>query len=95
MRTGRPKVPITLSQEENEQLQSIANSRSLPFRLVKRARLILMAAEGTPNRAIAQKIEQFVTHYNRKTKPFAWTATADSILEKIKRLCQCISEKQH
>jgi hypothetical protein len=55
MRTGRPKVPITLSKEENEQLKSIATSRSLPYRLVKRARLILMAAEGTPNLAIAQK----------------------------------------
>lgn len=53
MRTGRPKAPITLSKEENEQLKSIANSRSLPYRLVKRARLILMAAEGTPP---AQKI---------------------------------------
>ena len=57
MRTGRPKSPIVLSNEEHEQLKSIANSRSVPYRLVKRARLILMAAEGTPNRAIAQKIE--------------------------------------
>ena len=56
MRTGRPKVPITLSKEENEQLQSIANSRSLPYSLVKRSRIVLMAAEGTPNRTIAQKV---------------------------------------
>ncbi len=38
------------------------------------------------------KIDQFVQHYNTNTRPFIWTATADSILEKIKRLCQCISE---
>ncbi|HPD61508.1 MAG TPA: IS630 family transposase, partial [Thermodesulfobacteriota bacterium] len=57
MRTGRPKIPITLSQEEDEQLKSIANSRSLPYSLVKRARIVLMAAEGTPNRTIAQKVE--------------------------------------
>lgn len=44
---------------------------------------------------LVSKIEQFLTHYNRKTKPFAWTATADSIVEKIKRLFQCISETQH
>ncbi|HMK77154.1 MAG TPA: IS630 family transposase, partial [Thermodesulfobacteriota bacterium] len=41
------------------------------------------------------KIERFVKQYNLNSRPFAWTATADSILEKIKRLCQCISETQH
>ena len=38
------------------------------------------------------KIEQFVKHYNVNSRPFIWTATADSILEKIRRLCQRISE---
>ena len=56
MRTGRPKMPITLSKEEKEQLQSIANSRSLPYSLVNRSRIVLMAAQGTPNRTIAQKV---------------------------------------
>ena len=45
-----------LSQEENEQLKSIANSRSLSHSLVNRARIILMAAEGIPNQTIAQKV---------------------------------------
>jgi putative transposase len=44
---------------------------------------------------LVSKIEQFVQKYNLKTRPFAWTATADSILEKIKRLCQRISETRH
>ena len=44
---------------------------------------------------LVSKIDQFVNHYNKETQPFVWTATADSILEKIKRLCQCISETQH
>lgn len=44
---------------------------------------------------LVAKIDQFVQHYNANTRPFAWTATADSILEKIKRLCQVISETQH
>ena len=44
---------------------------------------------------LVAKIDQFVNHYNKETQPFVWTATADSILEKIKRLCQCISETQH
>jgi putative transposase len=56
MRTGRPKSPIMLSKQEHEQLQSIVNSRSLPYRLVNRARIVLMAAEGSPNCEIAQKV---------------------------------------
>jgi putative transposase len=56
MRSGRPKVPITLSKEEDEQLKSISNSRSLPYGLVNRARIVLMAAEGTPNCTIAERV---------------------------------------
>jgi putative transposase len=41
------------------------------------------------------KIDQFTQRSNAHTRPFLWTATADSILEKIKRLCQFISETQH
>jgi putative transposase len=44
---------------------------------------------------LVSKIDQFVNHYNKETQPFVWTATADSVLEKIKRLCQCISETRH
>jgi len=56
MRTGRPKSPIMLSKEEHEQLRSMANSRSLPHGLVNRARIVLMAAEGSPNREIADQV---------------------------------------
>lgn len=41
------------------------------------------------------KINQFVSVYNKKTKPFIWVATADSILAKIERLCERISGTQH
>jgi putative transposase len=44
---------------------------------------------------LVAKIKQFVEQYNANTKPFVWTATAESILEKIKRLCQFISGTQH
>jgi putative transposase len=37
------------------------------------------------------KIEHFVSHYNKNCKPFAWTATAESILEKLERLTSRIS----
>ncbi len=69
MRTGRPKAPIVLSREEDEQLTSIANSRSLPHGLVNRAHIILMAAQGTPNHTIAQKVglsPQMVCKWRRR-----------------------------
>ena len=37
------------------------------------------------------KIESFVQHYNRSTRPFVWTATSESILAKLARLCSVIS----
>jgi transposase len=44
---------------------------------------------------LVRKIEEYTRQYNRHARPFAWTATADSILEKIKRLSQAISETGH
>jgi len=41
------------------------------------------------------KIDAFVQHYNRSSRPFRWTATADSIFEKIARLCSRICGTQH
>ena len=46
-------------------------------------------------KSLVDKINQFVRHYNTKCRPFAWTATADSIFQKIKRLCQFISGTEH
>jgi putative transposase len=44
---------------------------------------------------LVAKIDAFVQHYNRFHRPFVWTATADSILAKITRLCSRISGTQH
>nr|MBA3478473.1 IS630 family transposase [Lautropia sp.] len=41
------------------------------------------------------RIDQFVAHYNQNCKPFIWTATADSILAKLQRLCTRISGTGH
>jgi putative transposase len=41
------------------------------------------------------KIEQFLAAYNDTKAPFNWTATADSILEKLQRLCSQIFGKAH
>ena len=44
---------------------------------------------------LVAKIEHFVRTYNAEASPFIWTATADSILKKIERLCEHISGTQH
>ena len=44
---------------------------------------------------LIEKIEQFVKNYNAKSKPFTWTATADSIMHKLKRLLNVIHGTQH
>jgi putative transposase len=41
------------------------------------------------------KINHFIRQYNQNSKPFMWTATADSILAKLERLCKRISGTAH
>src|SRR5580700_1105010 len=52
---GRRNVVVAVSAAEAEQLRSIARSRSLPHSLVRRARIVLMSAEGIANRIIAER----------------------------------------
>lgn len=49
----------------------------------------------TSVKQLVQKIDHFVDSYNDKCQPFRWTATADSILEKLHRLCSRISGTAH
>ena len=56
MPKGRPKAELVLSQAEMEQLNSIVRSRSLAAALVTRARIVLAAAAGEPNSAIARRM---------------------------------------
>ncbi len=73
MRTGRPKSELVLSNEEREQLEALVRSRSLPAGLVRRAKIVLHAADGEANSAIARRLKltgatvgnwrrRFVTH---------------------------------
>jgi putative transposase len=57
MVSGRPKPPLVLSDEVKKQLETMANSRSLPFSQVRRAQIILMSAKGMTNTAIAKKVD--------------------------------------
>jgi putative transposase len=44
---------------------------------------------------LKRKIAEFVAHYNQHPRPFMWTATAESILAKLERLCKVINGTQH
>jgi putative transposase len=44
---------------------------------------------------LIEKIDQYVRASNTHAHPFAWTATADSILAKVQRLCERISGTGH
>lgn len=46
-------------------------------------------------RDLVAKIDQFTRHYNRHGQPFVWTATADSILQKLERLCKAVAGTRH
>ena len=49
-------LPIVLSNDEKDQLLSIARSRSLPHGVVQRAQIVLACANGEANSAIAQRM---------------------------------------
>jgi transposase len=44
---------------------------------------------------LKRKINAFVEQYNQHPRPFRWTATADSIFEKLERLCKVINGTPH
>lgn len=49
----------------------------------------------TSTRQLKQKIDTYVRNYNKDAVPFEWTATADSILNKLGRLCNSINGTAH
>ena len=49
----------------------------------------------TSVKQLVQRIDHFVAAYNTNSQPFKWTATADSILEKLHRLCSRICGTGH
>src|SRR5712692_5650075 len=60
MRTGRPKQPLTITEEEREQLESLAHrARSQPL-LARRARVVLACDVGLNNQIVARKLRASV-----------------------------------
>jgi len=57
MRSGRPKTyRVILTDEQREQLEAFGRSRSLPHGLARRARIVLLAAQGLPSSSIAAQL---------------------------------------
>jgi transposase len=56
MRTGRPKQPLILTEEERERLQSLAHRARSQALLARRARVVLACGEGLDNHAVAKKL---------------------------------------
>ena len=46
-------------------------------------------------RELESAIGDYLTHHNQNSKPFTWTANADSILKKIARFCMRTSDSAH
>lgn len=45
--------------------------------------------------ALRTAIEDYLDHHNRKPRPFAWTADADLILSRVKKICTRINNSGH
>ena len=56
MAMGRPLPPLELSPSDRKQLESMTRSQSLPHGLVRRAEMVLLAADGWPNEAVAATV---------------------------------------
>jgi putative transposase len=56
MPRGRFLPPLAMTEQTRQQLESMAKSRSLPHGLVRRAEIVLLAAEGWPNKAIGEAV---------------------------------------
>ncbi len=53
---GRPKAPLTLSDDERQKLQTWASRPKSTQRLATRARIVLACAEGLDNKDVAARL---------------------------------------
>ena len=56
MRTGRPKKPLTLTENERRTLEQWARRPTTAQRLAVRSRVVLACADGLPNRTVAAHV---------------------------------------
>ena len=80
---GRPNTALVISESERSQLQSLARSRSLPHSLVRRARIVLLSADGMSNRAVARKCgvsAPVVSLWRRRYQRDGWRGCMASVV---------------
>lgn len=53
---NHPAPPLSVSESDLEVLRALVRARTTEQRLVQRARIVLHAAQGTPNRTIAAAV---------------------------------------
>ena len=66
---GRKGIEVVVSELEREQLLSMSRSRSLPHSLVRRAMIVLMAADGHTTLGVARQREvtpPAITHWKKR-----------------------------
>jgi transposase len=90
-----PKVRAWLAQRPRYHIHFTPTSVSWLNQLERWFGLITQRAirrgSFTNVKELIECIRRFVRHYNQHSKPFSWTATADSILRKIERLSKFFS----
>jgi hypothetical protein len=63
------------------------------FGIIARRKIRRGSFESTGE--LVRRIEAFVANCNARSRPFAWTATADQIRGKLARLCKVINGTAH
>ena len=70
MRTGRPKPPLVLSEDERARLESMAHRARSESLLARLARVVLACGEGLDNHAVARKLRCSVGMVGKWRKRF-------------------------
>ena len=52
----RPAAPLQIGAEQQKELEALVNSGRTPQKIVRRAHIVLQAAVGRPNQAIAKEL---------------------------------------
>jgi transposase len=68
---NHPAAPLALSEGQRSTLQTLARSQTTPVRQVRRARALLLAADGMANDSIAQQVGASPTTVRAWRKDFA------------------------
>jgi DNA-binding NarL/FixJ family response regulator len=67
---GTPRTRLVLNASERSELERVARRRTLAHQFAVRAKVILMADQGTPNRTIAARLSLHETTVCKSRKRF-------------------------